>query len=126
MDSAYFAALAANKDMGATRGIDATLYHFGLDALLLPTDAYFPPAAMAGYPVITGTCPMLPLVLVLPPQTVPDTPPHYQYRSDSCLMAQNCLRRIPHARPAATPRHRQSCDLLAVGAGMTRCVIVGV
>ena len=37
MDGAYFAALAANKDLGATRGIDATLKKYDLDALLLPT-----------------------------------------------------------------------------------------
>lgn len=38
MDAAYFAALAADHDLGRTRGIDATLQTFGLDAILLPTD----------------------------------------------------------------------------------------
>lgn len=38
MDAAYFAALAADHDLGRTRGIDATLQMFGLDAILLPTD----------------------------------------------------------------------------------------
>lgn len=38
MDAAYFAALAADHDLGRTRGIDATLQNFGLDAILLPTD----------------------------------------------------------------------------------------
>lgn len=38
MDAAYFAALDADHDLGRTRGIDATLQMFGLDAILLPTD----------------------------------------------------------------------------------------
>ena len=38
MDAAYFAALAADEDLGRTRGIDATLAKFNLDAILLPTD----------------------------------------------------------------------------------------
>lgn len=54
MDQAFFDALAADKDLGATRGIDATLQAFTLDALLLPTDVSSSPAAIAGYPIITG------------------------------------------------------------------------
>ena len=53
---AFFDALAADKDLGATRGIDATLHAFQLDALLLPTDISSTPAAIAGYPIITGKC----------------------------------------------------------------------
>ncbi|KAI0062487.1 amidase signature enzyme [Artomyces pyxidatus] len=54
MDAAYYAALATNKDLGRTRGIDGALKKFNLDALLLPTDEHTPgPAAIAGYPVIT-------------------------------------------------------------------------
>ncbi|KAH8111583.1 amidase signature enzyme [Phellopilus nigrolimitatus] len=54
VDDAYFAALAADGDLGRTRGIDATLKEFDLDAILLPTDGFTAgPAAIAGYPVIT-------------------------------------------------------------------------
>ena len=54
-DAAYFAALAADKDLGQTRGIDATLEKFNLDAILLPTNGFTAgPAAIAGYPVVTG------------------------------------------------------------------------
>ena len=38
VDDIYHAALAANIDLGRTRGIDATLKKFNLDAILLPTD----------------------------------------------------------------------------------------
>ena len=38
VDNAYHAALAANRDLGRTRGIDAALKDFNLDAILLPTD----------------------------------------------------------------------------------------
>ncbi|TFY75630.1 hypothetical protein EWM64_g8381, partial [Hericium alpestre] len=54
MNAAYFAALAADKDLGQTRGIDATLKKFNLDAILLPTDGFTSgPAAIAGYPIVT-------------------------------------------------------------------------
>lgn len=54
VDDAYFAALAEDFDLGRTRGIDATLAQFNLDAIILPTDALAPlPAAIAGYPLIT-------------------------------------------------------------------------
>ncbi|KAI9450107.1 amidase signature enzyme [Lactarius psammicola] len=53
-DTAYFAALAADHDLGRTRGIDATLAKFKLDAIILPTDGFTPRvAAVAGYPVVT-------------------------------------------------------------------------
>ena len=54
VNQAFFKAVAADKDLGATRGIDATLKAFNLDALLLPTDVSSRPAAIAGYPIITG------------------------------------------------------------------------
>ncbi len=37
-DAAYFEALAADYDLGRTRGIDTTLAKFDLDAIILPTD----------------------------------------------------------------------------------------
>ncbi|KAA1474556.1 amidase signature enzyme [Dentipellis sp. KUC8613] len=54
VDAAYFAALAADKDLGQTRGIDETLKKFNLDAILLPSDGFTTgPAAIAGYPIVT-------------------------------------------------------------------------
>ncbi|EIN14649.1 amidase signature enzyme [Punctularia strigosozonata HHB-11173 SS5] len=53
MNTAYFAALAADKDLGATRGIDAALKQFNLDALVLPASVSTTPAAIAGYPIVT-------------------------------------------------------------------------
>lgn len=35
-DDRYFAALAADHDLGSTRGIDAVLKRYQLDALVLP------------------------------------------------------------------------------------------
>ncbi|TCD65458.1 hypothetical protein EIP91_002672 [Steccherinum ochraceum] len=52
-DQAYFDALAADKDLGQTRGIDGALKKFKLDALLLPSIVSSGPAAIAGYPVVT-------------------------------------------------------------------------
>jgi amidase len=40
MNAAYFAALAADKDLGATRGIDAALKANNLDALILPAPGF--------------------------------------------------------------------------------------
>lgn len=55
MNSTYFQALAFDKDLGATRGIDAALQMFGLDALVLPAPGLTTvPAAIAGYPIVTG------------------------------------------------------------------------
>ena len=56
MNSTYFDALAFDKDLGATRGIDAALKMFNLDALVLPAPGFTTvPAAIAGYPIVTGT-----------------------------------------------------------------------
>ncbi|KAI9437951.1 amidase signature enzyme [Lactarius indigo] len=67
-DAAYFAALAADHDLGRTRGIDATLAEFKLDAIVLPTDVFASvPAAVAGYPVVT-------VPLGFQPDTVVATP----------------------------------------------------
>ncbi|KAF8878099.1 amidase signature domain-containing protein [Infundibulicybe gibba] len=54
-DSSFFDSLAANKDLGATRGIDAALKAHNLDALVLPAAKLSAtPSAIAGYPIITG------------------------------------------------------------------------
>ncbi|KAH9033356.1 amidase signature enzyme [Lactarius pseudohatsudake] len=67
-DPAYFSALAADHDLGRTRGIDATLAKFKLDAIIIPTDGFAPgPAAVAGYPVVT-------VPLGFQPDTVVATP----------------------------------------------------
>ena len=42
VNASFFEALAADADLGRTRGIDGTLKKFNLDALLLPTDGMFP------------------------------------------------------------------------------------
>lgn len=55
MNQTYFDALAIDKDLGQTRGIDATLLMFNLDAIILPTSGAAGPAAIAGYPLVTGT-----------------------------------------------------------------------
>ncbi|RDB28170.1 hypothetical protein Hypma_001534 [Hypsizygus marmoreus] len=53
-DAAYFAALASDRELGATRGIDAALKAHKLDALVLPADGFTTtPAAIAGYPIVT-------------------------------------------------------------------------
>ena len=54
MNQQFFDALAADKDLGQTRGIDGTLKLFNLDALILPTSGASGPAAIAGYPLVTG------------------------------------------------------------------------
>ncbi|KIP05450.1 hypothetical protein PHLGIDRAFT_25089 [Phlebiopsis gigantea 11061_1 CR5-6] len=54
MNATYFQALAFNKDLGRTRGIDAALQQFKLDALVLPAPGFTTvPAAIAGYPIVT-------------------------------------------------------------------------
>ncbi|KAG8706542.1 hypothetical protein FRC09_002355 [Ceratobasidium sp. 395] len=50
-NSTYYAALQANYDRGRTRGIDAALRTYQLDAIVLPSNAC--PAAAAGYPIVT-------------------------------------------------------------------------
>ncbi|KAG2058100.1 amidase signature enzyme [Suillus hirtellus] len=53
VDDAYFSALAEDFDLGRTRGIDATLAQFNLDAIILPSEHAPGPAAIAGYPLIS-------------------------------------------------------------------------
>ncbi|KAJ3730264.1 amidase signature domain-containing protein [Lentinula raphanica] len=52
-NEAYGRALARNVELGATRGIDAVLKEYGLDALVLPAKGTHTPAAIAGYPTVT-------------------------------------------------------------------------
>ncbi|KAI0923070.1 hypothetical protein AcW1_002450 [Taiwanofungus camphoratus] len=53
-NSTYYGALAFDKEMGATQGIDAALKAYNLDALILPAPGYTTvPAAIAGYPIVT-------------------------------------------------------------------------
>ncbi|KAJ7058061.1 amidase signature enzyme [Mycena amicta] len=53
-DATFFAALAADHDLGSTRGIDFVLKKFNLDALVLPAPGFTTsPAAVVGYPIIT-------------------------------------------------------------------------
>ncbi|KAF8062472.1 amidase signature enzyme [Lyophyllum atratum] len=54
LDAAYFAALAADHELGGARGIDGALRAHNLDALVLPSDGFTTgPAAIAGYPIVT-------------------------------------------------------------------------
>jgi len=53
-DAEYFAALAADHNLGSTQGIDFVLQKFNLDALVLPAPGFTTsPAAVVGYPIIT-------------------------------------------------------------------------
>ncbi|KAJ7215188.1 amidase signature domain-containing protein [Mycena rebaudengoi] len=53
-DAAYIKALAFNRELGSTRGIDFALKKHNLDALVLPADGYAAgPAAIVGYPIVT-------------------------------------------------------------------------
>ncbi|CAK5282823.1 unnamed protein product [Mycena citricolor] len=53
-DAAFFAALAADHDLGSTRGIDFALKKFNLDALVLPAPGFTTaPPAVVGYPIVT-------------------------------------------------------------------------
>ncbi|KAL5520605.1 hypothetical protein ACEPAF_2606 [Sanghuangporus sanghuang] len=53
-NATFFQALAFDKDLGATRGIDAALQEHNLDALILPAPGFTTvPAAIAGYPIVT-------------------------------------------------------------------------
>lgn len=61
VDQAFFDALAVDKDLGATRGIDAALKAFALDALILPTNIASTPPAIAGYPIVIGARPRITL-----------------------------------------------------------------
>lgn len=69
MNATYFEALAFDKDLGQTRGIDAALQQFKLDALVLPAPGFTTvPAAIAGYPIVTGAFRAPPL----PPRVKPE------------------------------------------------------
>ncbi|EKM56725.1 uncharacterized protein PHACADRAFT_254013 [Phanerochaete carnosa HHB-10118-sp] len=78
MNSTYFQALAFDKDLGATRGIDAALQMFGLDALVLPAPGFTTvPAAIAGYPIVTvplGFYPENVTIALAGPETVYPAP----------------------------------------------------
>ncbi|KAF8549237.1 amidase signature enzyme [Imleria badia] len=53
-NASYYQSLAFDKELGATRGIDAALATYSLDALVLPAPGYTTvPAAIAGYPIVT-------------------------------------------------------------------------
>ncbi|KAF8994513.1 amidase signature enzyme [Cyathus striatus] len=53
-NASFFQALAFDQDLGSTRGIDATLKKFKLDALVLPAPGFTTvPAAIVGYPIVT-------------------------------------------------------------------------
>ncbi|KAJ6449782.1 amidase signature enzyme [Mycena sanguinolenta] len=53
-DAEYFAALAADHELGSTQGIDFVLQKFNLDALVLPAPGFTTsPAAVVGYPIVT-------------------------------------------------------------------------
>ncbi|KAG6867497.1 hypothetical protein C0993_002021 [Termitomyces sp. T159_Od127] len=53
-DSTFAAALAANRDLGTIRGIDAALRQHNLDALVLASDGLTStPPTITGYPVIS-------------------------------------------------------------------------
>ncbi|KAI0649775.1 amidase signature enzyme [Trametes meyenii] len=67
VDQAFFDALGADKDLGATRGIDGALAAFQLDALILPTDIASTPAAIAGFPIVTVPLGFLPADTPLSP-----------------------------------------------------------
>ncbi|KAF9474840.1 amidase signature enzyme [Pholiota conissans] len=53
-NATFFQSLAFDKELGATRGIDAVLKEHRLDALVLPAPGFTTvPAAIAGYPIVT-------------------------------------------------------------------------
>ncbi|KIJ16269.1 hypothetical protein PAXINDRAFT_75651 [Paxillus involutus ATCC 200175] len=53
-NASYYQSLAFDKELGATRGIDAALETYSLDALVLPAPGYTTvPSAIAGYPIVT-------------------------------------------------------------------------
>ncbi|KJA17813.1 hypothetical protein HYPSUDRAFT_1003003 [Hypholoma sublateritium FD-334 SS-4] len=53
-NASFFQSLAFDKELGATRGIDAALKQNNLDALVLPAAGRTTvPAAIAGYPIVT-------------------------------------------------------------------------
>ncbi|KAI0826093.1 amidase signature enzyme [Irpex lacteus] len=78
MNATYFQALAFDKDLGATRGIDSALKQFDLDALILPAPGFTTvPAAIAGYPIVTvplGFYPENVTIALAGPETVYPAP----------------------------------------------------
>lgn len=54
VNQTYFNAIAFDKELGGTRGIDAALKAHKLDALLLLSQSSSAPAAIVGYPIVTG------------------------------------------------------------------------
>ncbi|KAK0205143.1 amidase signature enzyme [Desarmillaria ectypa] len=53
-DDAYFNALAIDRELGGSMGIDATMKEFDLDALVLPSQGFTTTiAAIIGYPIVT-------------------------------------------------------------------------
>ncbi|KAJ7432103.1 amidase signature domain-containing protein [Mycena galericulata] len=77
-DAEYFAALAVNRDMGSTHGIDFVLKEFDLDALISPALGIITsPAAVVGYPIITVPLGFLPdnvTIVSVGPETVYPAP----------------------------------------------------
>lgn len=60
-DPVYITALNADHDLGRTRGIDATLQKYNLDALIAPSEGFTTgPSAIAGYPIVTVPLGFLP------------------------------------------------------------------
>ncbi|KAJ7641745.1 amidase signature enzyme [Roridomyces roridus] len=54
LDANYTAAVATNHDIGATRGIDAVLKKYNLDALVMPENSFMEQlAGYVGYPIVT-------------------------------------------------------------------------
>lgn len=78
MNSTFFQSLAFDKELGATRGIDAALKQFNLDALVLPAPGFTTvPAAIAGYPIVTvplGFYPENVTIALAGPETVYPAP----------------------------------------------------
>ncbi|KAI6015247.1 amidase signature domain-containing protein [Pisolithus orientalis] len=53
-NATFFEALAFDREMGGSQGIDAALKQYNLDALVLPAPGYTStPAAIIGYPIVT-------------------------------------------------------------------------
>ena len=55
MNQAYFDAIEFDKELGGARGIDGALQQFNVRALLMPSSVASGPAAIVGYPIVTGT-----------------------------------------------------------------------
>lgn len=54
VNQTFFDALAADRLLGSTQGIDFVLKKFNLDALILPANGFTTvPAAIVGYPIVT-------------------------------------------------------------------------